>query len=194
MSKSDRLEIVLLAYHFPPLAGMASNRAVRFVNELTERGHQVTVVTGAGDPPLEGPCMKVHDDVRVVRAGRRQLSGGVRAARSALPASVGGTRDDSSAHRGREQGLRRWVRDWVYVPDAQIAWFPAAMRACRRELAAMTDPVLWTTSVPYTCHLVGAALQRRTGVRWVAEFRDPWAHAQDVGLRSPKRMPHPRPP
>lgn len=84
--------------------------------------------------------------------------------------------------------MRRWVRDWVYVPDAQIAWFPAAFRACRRELAEMSDPVLWTTSVPYTCHLVGAALQRRTGVRWVAEFRDPWARAQDAGVRSPRRV------
>ncbi|MEY2448336.1 MAG: hypothetical protein QOH79_1812 [Acidimicrobiaceae bacterium] len=165
---------------------MASNRAARFVNDLVERDHRVTVVTGSGDPPLEGPCIAIHDDVNVVRAGRRQLSGGIRAMRSRLPTGVGGAGDGGGAPR--QQHLRRWVRDWVYVPDAQIAWLPAAYRVAKAELELLNDPVLWTTSVPYTCHLVGAALQRRTGVRWAAEFRDPWARAQLAALRSPRRL------
>jgi glycosyltransferase involved in cell wall biosynthesis len=185
--RSAHLEVVLIAYHFPPLAGMASNRAARLVNDLVERDHRVTVVTGSGDPPLEGPCVDIHRDVKVVRAGRRQLSGGVRAMRSRLPTAVGGVDGDGS-HEPRQQRLRRWVRDWVYVPDAQIAWFPAAYRTARAELERLDDPVLWTTSVPYTCHLVGAALQRRTAVRWAAEFRDPWARAQLASVRSPRRL------
>jgi glycosyltransferase involved in cell wall biosynthesis len=187
VSRRAHLEILLVAYHFPPLAGMASNRAARLVNDLVDRGHRVTVVTGSGDPPLEGPCVDIHRDVKIVRAGRRQLSGGVRALRSRLPTAVGGD-GGSSGEGSREQRLRRWVRDWIYVPDAQIAWFPAAYRAASTELERMAEPVLWTTSVPYTCHLVGAALQRRRAVRWAAEFRDPWARAQLASLRSPRRV------
>ena len=34
-----------------------------------------------------------------------------------------------------------------------------------------------SSAPPFTCHLIGHALKSLCGVRWVADFRDPWARA-----------------
>jgi glycosyltransferase involved in cell wall biosynthesis len=61
----------------------------------------------------------------------------------------------------------------LLVPDASVTWnltaIPAAIRLARREAI---DAVL-TTSPPGSVHFVGAAVQKATGARWLADLRDP---------------------
>src|SRR5207244_10236908 len=60
----------------------------------------------------------------------------------------------------------------ILLPDENVPWnltaIPAAVRIVRRE---GIDVVL-TTSPPSSVHLVGAAVKRATGVRWIADLRD----------------------
>ena len=63
------------------------------------------------------------------------------------------------------------------VPDENVSWnltaIPAAIRLVRRH----GIDVVITTSPPNSIHLVGVAVKRATGVRWVADLRDsPVAH------------------
>jgi hypothetical protein len=61
----------------------------------------------------------------------------------------------------------------LLVPDASVTWnltaIPAAVRIARRE---GIDAVI-TTSPPGSIHFVGAAVQKATGARWLADLRDP---------------------
>ena len=61
----------------------------------------------------------------------------------------------------------------LLLPDASVSFnltaIPSAIGIVRRE---GVDAVL-TTSPPGSVHLVGAAVQRATGARWVADLRDP---------------------
>jgi glycosyltransferase involved in cell wall biosynthesis len=61
----------------------------------------------------------------------------------------------------------------LLLPDASVTWnltaIPAAIRIVRRE---GIDAVI-TTSPPPSVHFVGAAVQRSTGVKWIADLRDP---------------------
>src|SRR5262245_21829767 len=61
----------------------------------------------------------------------------------------------------------------LLLPDASVTWnltaIPAAIRIARRE----GIDVVVTTSPPGSVHFVGAAVQRATGARWIADLRDP---------------------
>jgi len=61
----------------------------------------------------------------------------------------------------------------LLLPDASVTWnltaIPAAIRIVRRE---GIDAVI-TTSPPPSVHFVGAAVQKATGARWIADLRDP---------------------
>jgi glycosyltransferase involved in cell wall biosynthesis len=48
------------------------------------------------------------------------------------------------------------------------------VRAAVRIVREREIDVLLTTSPPSSAHVIGAAVARRTGVRWVADFRDSW--------------------
>ena len=81
----------------------------------------------------------------------------------------------------------------VLVPDASVTWnataIPAASQIVRRE---GIDAVI-TTSPPGSVHLVGAAVKKATGVKWVADLRDslvahPHRNAESAAVRVKERV------
>jgi glycosyltransferase involved in cell wall biosynthesis len=66
----------------------------------------------------------------------------------------------------------------AYWPLRKIAkkasWLPFAIAALPRIMAAEKPDVVVTSGPPHCVHTVGRYLKRRFGVRWLADFRDPW--------------------
>jgi len=64
-------------------------------------------------------------------------------------------------------------------PDNKIGWFPFALikgiKLCKEEKIDL----LFSTSPPLTCHLVGYFLKKITGTKWVADYRDSYINNQD---------------
>ncbi|PAP78854.1 hypothetical protein BSZ37_18275 [Rubrivirga marina] len=81
--------------------------------------------------------------------------------------------------------LALWARANVFLPDARVGWVPFAKHAGRRilgraERAQEAFAAVLTSGPPHSVHLVGRRLQR-TGVPWVADFRDPWTEINFYG-------------
>ena len=70
---------------------------------------------------------------------------------------------------------RDLARRFIYYPDGQIGWYPAAVSAGRRLAREGGFDAIYSSSAPITAHLVGRALHRSSGIPWIAEFRDPWS-------------------
>ncbi len=70
--KSRGQNILMVAFHFPPIASAGTHRTLNFVRQLSARGHNVGVVTAASiaghaeDPEL---LDRLPADVLVERAG-----------------------------------------------------------------------------------------------------------------------------
>ncbi len=62
-------------------------------------------------------------------------------------------------------------------PDDEIGWFGHAMARGLRLVRRHGIDVVLSSAPPFTCHLIGYALSSACRVRWVADFRDPWARA-----------------
>ncbi len=75
-------------------------------------------------------------------------------------------------------GLLKFINLFSF-PDNKIGWLPFALikgiKLCRREKIDL----LFSTSPPLTCHLVGYFLKKITGIRWVADYRDSYINNQD---------------
>jgi glycosyltransferase involved in cell wall biosynthesis len=81
----------------------------------------------------------------------------------------------------------------LLVPDENVSWnltaVPAAIRLARQE---GIDAVI-TTSPPNSVHFVGAAVQRATGARWLADLRDslvahPHRRAESAAVRAKEKV------
>lgn len=67
------------------------------------------------------------------------------------------------------------VYTFLLYPDDKIGWYPFALRAAKDRMAEGDIDLIYTTSAPFTAHLIGLGLKRRTGKPWVMDLRDPWA-------------------
>lgn len=145
--------VLMVAYHFPPLAGSSGiQRTLRFAQQLPEFGWQPLVLS-AHPRAYE----RTGDDLaREVPAGtvvRRAF-----ALDSARHLSLGGRYFGSLAR-----------------PDRWISWKFDAVRQGLKLIKAYRPAAIWSTYPIATAHVIGAELHRRTGLPWIADFRDPMA-------------------
>jgi glycosyltransferase involved in cell wall biosynthesis len=155
--------VLMIAHHFPPAGGSGSNRALAFARYLREYGWHPTVLTPGAewamnrDDRLSG---EIPADVRVIRTRSWEPRPHAAAPASAIPAVGSRSASNLRLHLGH---LKRF-------PDAHLGWLPFALGAARR----VSFDVAYSSSGPFTSHLVGLALKRLTGRAWVAELRDGW--------------------
>ena len=70
--------------------------------------------------------------------------------------------------------VSRWVRGNWFIPDPRIFWIRPAANYLTDYLKSNPVDLIITTGPPHSMHLIGMEVKRRTGVRWIADFRDPW--------------------
>ncbi len=161
--------VLMIVPFFPPMAGGGVYRPLSLARYLPRYGWEPTVVTPRGDAywlrdeQLED---RIPDACRVVRTDT--LSGQSLLARLRRGARAPQTRSS------RRFGAVRRLAAATLMPDTYVGWYPYAVRAGRRLLSEGKFDAVYSTSPPETSHMVGMKLHRRSGLPWVADFRDPW--------------------
>jgi hypothetical protein len=145
--------VLMVAYHFPPLAGSSGiQRTLRFVQHLPSMGWQPLVLT-ANARAYEKTSPDLLADVPEGTVVRHAF---------AL---------DTARHL---QIAGRYV-GWTARPDRWISWKFAAVHEGLKLVREFKPDVIWSTYPIATAHVIASALHRKTGIPWVADFRDPMA-------------------
>ena len=173
----------MVAYYFPPIAGIGSIRAASFTRFLPQFGWEATVLAPAETPHPADRSLDVGQ-VPVVRTRSLEFSRPRRG-----PAGDPGAGDlpapDRPVARSAPSRLLRRVAKRVVFPDPQIGWYPGATAGGLRTLREGEFDVIFSSAFPITSHLVARTLKKRTSLPWVAEFRDPWS--DDPAFRAVSR-------
>lgn len=145
--------LLMIAYHFPPLAGSSGiQRTLRFVQHLPKFGWEPLVLSA--DPrAYERTSDDLLADVPQATVVRRAF-----ALDTARHLSIAGHYVGAMAR-----------------PDRWVTWKYAAVRDGMRLIREYRPQAIWSTYPIATAHLIGAELQRRSGLPWIADFRDPMA-------------------
>jgi glycosyltransferase involved in cell wall biosynthesis len=72
------------------------------------------------------------------------------------------------------QKIGRFVRGNFFIPDARIGWKKFALKQAEKIIREEGINVVVTTGPPHSSHLVGRELKIKFGMKWIADFRDPW--------------------
>jgi hypothetical protein len=175
--------IVLVAYYFPPLGGVGSQRALSFARHLPSCGYEVVVVTperGAYglDPSL--PADGALPGVRVVRTGSFEpavLARRLRGSRGTTPAAGAMV---EGAGTGRVASIvRSALAATVYFPDHARGWIGPAARAAAEAGRAAGAVAVVSTSPPVSGHVAALRAAKDLGVPAVLDFRDLWTAHRD---------------
>ena len=172
-----------MTLYFPPAGGGGVQRPLKLAQHLPALGIETHVLAPDDpkwihvDPELRVPTQAwVHRARYVGPKGRKpaeELHGTTGLVRAATKARLASRR--------------------LLVPDENVSWnltaIPAAIRIARAE---KIDAVI-TTSPPASVHFVGAAVQKATGARWLADLRDsivahPHRRAESLAVRAKEKV------
>lgn len=148
-----RRRLLLIAFHYPPIQGSSGvHRALAFSKFLHEFGWDVTVLTvtpGAHERIHADNYGMIPEHVEVIRA---------RAWDAAKHFAI----------RGRyPSALAR--------PDRWASWIAFATWTGGRLLQTRHFDAIFSTFPIASAHVVGRNLHKRSGLPWLADFRDPMA-------------------
>lgn len=153
-SRETRVKkILMIAFHFPPFVGSSGiQRTLRFVQHLPTLGWEPLVLT-VHARAYEELSEHMLADVPAGTVVHRAMA------------------FDTSRHfqiRGRYLG-------WMARPDRWVSWKYFAIRKGLKLIEAFKPDVIWSTYPIATAHVIASTLHRKTGIPWIADFRDPMA-------------------
>ncbi|MGS2763642.1 glycosyltransferase family 4 protein [Sinomicrobium sp. M5D2P9] len=88
-----------------------------------------------------------------------------------------------------------WVRGNLFIPDARKYWVKPSVRYLSVYIKRENIDTVITTGPPHSVHLIGMGLKKKTGARWIADFRDPWtsiSYHEKLKLSESSRRKHER--
>ena len=191
-------KILYIAYYFPPLAGSGVQRTLKFIKYLPMYNKQPVVVTvkeGHNFAYDEEMIKEVPDSVKVYRSNsgetlwlRKQIEG-VNKLIISIKEKLNSkneqdinnkekiiTKDkDSTSNMTIKDKIFKYLEYNYYVPDTKIRWYKSAVKdILGRVLKEEEIDLIFSTSAPYTDHLIALEIKKRTNKPWVVDLRDPW--------------------
>lgn len=190
-------KVLMIAFIFPPLGGSGVQRTAKFVKYLPRCGW-LPVVVCADDPDIfqtgldHTLAAELPPEATIIRTRflsplglRRWLQGVLRitprtptgngSATMTEPSDPSMPRRGSGALRNVFGVVSRALSPFEFPPvDAGLYWALSIIPLCWRLIRKEQADLIYTTSFPYSDHVVGLILKAVTRRPWVADFRDPW--------------------
>lgn len=172
--------LLIITYYWPPNGGAGVQRWLKFTKYLPEHGWQPVIYTPSNpevilpDAALE---LEVPKEAELVKRPITEPYGFYK--------QLTGRGKDAKVHTAflseeKRQGWREdaalWVRSNLFIPDARVWWVKPSIRNLKAYLKDNPVDAVVTTGPPHSLHLIGRALKRDLGLRWIADWRDPWTN------------------
>lgn len=166
--------VLVVAYVFPPTGGAGVQRVTKFVRYLPEFDWECSVLTVANPsvPLTDDTLLDEVPESTVIRKARTLEPG--YALKNAVAAGSGGTGSQRGGLKSAVKKLVRSAGNAVLQPDAQLLWYPAAVKQGMRLIDELHHDAIFVTAPPFSSFLVGAELSRRSGLPLVLDYRDEW--------------------
>lgn len=170
MSKIDQpvyqRRVLVIAYYFPPMGLSGVQRTLKFVKYFSDFGWHSTVLT------ITPKSYYAFDETLLTDLAGKQVDF-VRT-NSIDPEKVFKKRKTRSFQREWLRKILNRISQFFFIPDNKITWKRKAIKFGMETLEKQEHQLIFSTAPPYTDHLIGVELKKRTGIPLVLDFRDAW--------------------
>jgi len=184
--------ILMVAYYFPPVAGGGVQRSLKFSKYLPEFGWKPYILTAKepydyyGDDSL---TKDIHPDLTVCRSASIEPMKIIRKWLQKKIVVESQNREIRKVHGGvKKPDWLLKLKESIFIPDGEIGWLPFAVLKGWAVIRKNDIHLIYSTSCPYTSHLIALILQKVCRIPWVADFRDPWSKVQRKNVPSWRRI------
>lgn len=151
-------KVLMVAYQFPPVGGSGVQRSVKFAKYLPLYGWEPVVLTRDDGKTVlrdESLLKELPGDIEIIRTPAYDLT--------VLP--------------GIFNKIGKFIAWKILIPDGEVLWMKKAVRTCLERIETGDIDALYTTSYPYSDHLLGLGVKKHyPDLFWLADFRDEWTN------------------
>ena len=168
---------LVITYYWPPSGGGGVQRWLKFVKFLREFDWDPVVYTPS-NPDFELQDDDLLDDIplgiKILKRPIWEPFGLYRVLFGKKAIQKQGVVVESS--NSILSKIAVWVRGNYFIPDSRLFWVRPSVNYLTKYLKTNKVDVIITTGPPHSMHLIGLELKQRLGIKWLADFRDPWSN------------------
>ena len=172
-------KILIITYYWPPSGGSGVQRWYYFSQYLPNYKVEPIIITVKEDQAsykfLDSSLVNAVGKIRTERTDTLEPFGlyakftGKKSLKESIPQGFAGESNPSLL-----QKISRAIRGNLFIPDARIGWNSYAYKRVVEIIKSEKIDLIITTGPPHSTHLIGLKLKKKFGVKWLADFRDPW--------------------
>jgi len=170
--------VLIITYYWPPSGGAGVQRWLKFAKYLPQFGWDPVIYTPS-NPEAPATDASLEKDIP---EGITVIKRPIFEPYSAYKRFVGMKKGESvnagflseKKKPGLAEKLSVWIRGNLFIPDARKFWIRPSVRFLKKYLKENPVDTIISTGPPHSMHLIALRLKNATGIRWIADFRDPW--------------------
>ncbi|WP_179315437.1 glycosyltransferase family 4 protein [Winogradskyella undariae] len=188
--------VLIITYYWPPAGGPGVQRWLKFVKYLSEFGIEPIVYCPENpNYPImdESLVNEIPNNITILKQPINEPYG------LASLFSKGSAKKISSGviPKAKKQSFIEkamlYVRGNYFIPDARKNWVTPSVSYLSEYIKKHQIETIITTGPPHSLHLIGLQLKAKLGVKWLADFRDPWTtigYHKDLKLTDSSKAKH----
>ncbi|AJR04299.1 glycosyltransferase [Siansivirga zeaxanthinifaciens] len=172
-----RKKALIITYYWPPAGGPGVQRWLKFVKYLPDFNIEpvVYIPENPSYPLIDDSLIsEVSKSVTILKQPIKEpyKLAGIFSKKTSKKVSKGIISEEK--RQSIIEKIMLFVRGNFFIPDARVAWVKPSVAFLSDFINKEQIATIITTGPPHSLHLIGLKLKNQLGVRWLADFRDPW--------------------
>ncbi len=170
-------KVLIITYYWPPAGGPGVQRWLKFVKYLPNFGYEphVYIPENPTYPMVDEKLQAdVTDKAIIIKQKIKEPYRWASFLSKTNTHKISSGIISSKKKQSLIEKILLWVRGNFFIPDARVLWVKPSVRFLMDYIATHHITTVITTGPPHSVHLIGETLRARSGVKWIADFRDPW--------------------
>ncbi|WP_237275038.1 glycosyltransferase family 4 protein [Tenacibaculum ovolyticum] len=168
------MKVLIITYYWVPAGGSGVQRWLKFVKYLRDFNIEPVVYTvDEAKYPIIDKSLKsdVPENIEVLKKDIWEPNNLLSIFKKKETKTSAGFLNPNPTFFGK---ILQYVRANYFIPDARKFWVKPSVKYLEKYLKENKIDAIITTGPPHSLHLIGLALKKKTNIKWIADFRDPW--------------------
>tara|TARA_R100001369_G_scaffold89553_1_gene127331 strand:- start:4446 stop:5726 length:1281 start_codon:yes stop_codon:yes gene_type:complete len=169
-------KVLIITYYWPPAGGPGVQRWLKFVKYLKDyKIEPIVYIPENPNYPIidESLLDEVPAGIKIYKKTIYEPYGFARlfSKKKTKKISAGII---NSKNQSVIESVMLWIRGNLFIPDARKFWIKPSVNFLVDVIEKENIGTIITTGPPHSLHLIGLELKKRTKIKWITDFRDPW--------------------
>ncbi len=173
-------KLLIISYYWPPSGGAGVQRWLKFAKYLPSFGWEPHVYTPENpEAPAQDESLlqDIPKEVVVVKQPIFEPYGFYKKfTGNKKSVNAGFLSENKDSRKKFTEQLSIWVRGNMFIPDARKFWIKPSIKFLTDYIKKEKIDIVISSGPPHSMHLIAMGLKKKLGIKWIADFRDPWTN------------------